>query len=317
MESQAEGAPEAPVEPPTQSPYSTLWMPLVIVPAVIVIVLVLIFLMFGGIAGGPTSIQDNLQAVVTGGKNEREQAAFHLSQKVAENSQAALEGEELPWPVPADLEAQLQGAWESVPEDDVNVRFLLASLFAEMGDPEGVTHLIELLKASVEGDPGNELQFQIIAKLGALGDPAALEAVLPYAESPDAGLRSLVAIVLQNLGGEAATAALEGLLNDAEFEVRANAAISLSKLGSAAGVSVLLGLLEPEVYAAENAANRERFRTGRSISESRMAALSALARLGRLEDRSAVEAWKEDSDLEFRAVVLDALATWGDAGSAR
>ena len=74
---------------------------------------------------------------------------------------------------------------------------------------------------------------------------------------------------------------------------------------------------EPEVYAAENAANRERFRTGRSVSESRMAALAALARLGRPEDRAGVEAWKEDADMEFRAVVLDALATWGEAEPAR
>jgi HEAT repeat protein len=338
MDSQESGAPEAPQEPQAQensssaaksaggpasvgpetrpkSPYSTLWMPLVVVPAVIVIVLVLIFLMFGGIAGGPTSITDNLNVVVNGGKNEREQAAFHLSQKIAENSQAALAGEELPWPVPEDLAETVHAAWAGMPADDPNARFLLASILAEMGDPDGVPYLIELLE-STEDDPQNERRFQILAKLGALGDERARGPMLEFAGSKDAGLRSLVAIVLQNIPGEETTVALVGLLGDHELEVRANAAISLSKLGDPAGVEVLFSLLEPELYVAENKANRERFRTGKSVSQSRRAAVMALLRLGRSEDRARLEAWSEDSDLEFRAVVIDAVANWEGAKSA-
>ncbi len=309
MESQNADAPETPEE--SKSPYSTLWMPLVVVPSVIVLVLVLIFLMFGGIAGGPTSIEDNLVAVVSGGKNEREQAAFHLSQKIAENSRAALEGEELPWPVPADFSAQVRVAWDNCDEDDVATRFLMASLLAESGDEDGVPKLIELLRSEELDDPDNQLRFQLIAKLGAIGDERAREVVISFAESQDAGLRSLVAIVLQNLRSEQSTAVLEGLLNDGELEVRANAAISLSKQGVATGADVLFSLLEPEVYAAENEADRARFRTGRSISESRRAAFKALARLGRPEDHERAKAWAKDSDLEFRAVVIDLLAVWG------
>lgn len=311
METPAPDAHEASEAP--KSPYSSLFMPLVIVPAVIVVVLVLIFLLFGQIAGGPTSIEDNLRAVVEGGKNERTQAAFHLSQKIAENSRAALEGEELPWPVPEDLEGQLEAAWEGLDEEDVNTRFLLASLMAETGDPKGVSGLLELLEHPGVEDPENELRFQILAKLGAIGDPRATEAVVAHAQSEDVGLRSLVAIVLQNLPSEAATETLRGLLNDPELEVRANAAISLSKLGDPSGAEVLLSLLEPGVYEAENEVHRERFRTGNSISRSRRAALAALARLGRAQDAERVRVYDEDADLEFRAAVLDALEGWGVA----
>jgi HEAT repeat protein len=299
-----------------KSPYSTLWMPLVVVPAGIVLVLVLVFLMFGGIAGGPTSISDNLHNMVQGGKNEREQAAFHLTQKVAENSVAALDGRETPWPVPEDFGQRLHAAWDTVPADDLQARFLLASLLAETDDPEGLTLLVEILEGAEGQDPENQLRFQILAKLGAIGDARALPAVLAYAQSEDAGLRSLVAIVLQKMPADESLAALTGLLHDHELEVRANAAISLSKLGDDRGAEVLFQLLEPEVFEAEHAAHSRRFRGPLSISESRRSALRALARLGREGDRQRVETWLKDPDLEFRAGVIDSLADWGAAGSA-
>ncbi|MCB9915303.1 MAG: HEAT repeat domain-containing protein [Planctomycetes bacterium] len=312
MERPESAAPQPPEAP--RSPYSTLWMPLVVVPAVIVGVLVLIMVLFGQIAGGPTSIEDSLRVVLDGGKNERTQAAFHLSQKIAENSRAALEGEELPWPLPDDMTARLESAWTTLDEDDASTRFLIASLMAETGDPQGVEHLLELL-ANPGDDKDNQLRFEVLLKLGAIGDARATAAVAEYANSKDAGLRSLVAIVLQRLGGEPTVPTLRGLLGDPELEVSANAAISLSKLGDPAGATVLLGMLDPEVYRAENEAHRERFRTGRSISESRRAALAALARLGRAEDRARIEAYRDDEDLDFRAAVLAALASWGASGS--
>lgn len=293
------------------APYKNLWMPLVVVPGMIVVVLVLIFLAFGGISGSEPSIEENLRELVSGGKNERTQAAFSLSQKIASNSRATLDGAELPWPVPEDLSGKVRNAWDSTDEEEYTTRFVLASLLTQLGDDAGVPHLIELLDVPDSEDPERELRFQVLVTLGTSGDERATAPVIEYSTHEDQGLRSVVAIVLQKLPGEGVMPALEGMVHDAELEVRANAAISLAKLGNAAGVPVLLSLLEIEVYRAENEADKSRFRSGEVVSQSRRKALTALARLGREQDREAVAPYREDEDLEFRGVVIDSLSNWG------
>jgi len=297
--------------PEAEAPYRNLWMPLVVVPGMIVVVLVLVFLAFGGIGGSEPSIDENLRVLVSGGANERTQAAFSLSQKIASNSRALLDGEEVPWPVPEDLGARVREAYAATSEGDPTVRFVLASLQAQLGDEQGVPHLVELLELPDSEDEDAQLRFQVLVSLGTSGDPRATPAVLGFADHPDGGLRSIVAIVLQKLPGEAVRPALEGLTRDPELEVRANAAISLAKLGDPAGAGVLLSLLDPEVYRAENEADRRRFRSGEIVSQSRRKGLEALRKLGRPADREAVLAWREDPDLEFRGELLDALERWG------
>ena len=70
VSSSVEGEPEA--------PYRNLLVPLIVVPAGIVLALVLVFALFGLIAGDPASPQENLDKLINGGTNEREQAAFGL-----------------------------------------------------------------------------------------------------------------------------------------------------------------------------------------------------------------------------------------------
>lgn len=293
------------------SPYKSLWVPLVVTPGLIVIVLVLVFLAFGGISGREPSIEDNLYDVVNGGKNERTQAAFNLSQKIAANSYAAIEGNELPWPVPVDLEDRVEVAWDSTDDEDSTLRFVLASLLAQLDNPEGVEHLLELLDLGEEEDPGAQLRFQVLLSLGTLDSPKALPRIVEFAESSDGGLRAVVAVVLQTSNESLAHETLERLVTDSDLQVRANAAVSLAKLGNPAGVEVLFSLLGTDVYAAANKDNEKRFRTGAEVSRARQTALRALARLRRAEDRSRVEEFSDDPDLEFRGSVLDALATWG------
>ena len=308
MESEEPSSSE-PQEAP--SPYKNLWMPLVVVPGMIVIVLVLVFLAFGGITGSEPSIEENLHVMTTGGKNERTQAAFALSQKVSANSRAELDGDPLPWPVPADLAERVTITLEGTDPEEYTTRFVLASLLAQLDDPEGVSGLIELLDMPEADDPERELRFQVLVSLGTFGDGRAVEPVIAFAEHEDQGLRSVVAIVLQLLPGPQVLPTLERLLRDSELEVRANAAISLAKLGDPAGVFVLQSLLETDVYAAENERDERRFRSGEVVSRSRRKAVGALALLGRGEDRARVAEFSDDPDLEFRAAVLDALASWG------
>lgn len=297
------------------SPYNNLWMPLVVIPGVIVLVLVLIFLAFGGIAGKEPSIAENLRIVTSGGKNERTQAAFNLSQKIVANGNAAIAGEPLPWPVPEDLEAQVAVAWDRTLPEEVTTRVVLASLQAQLGDEDGVEHLIGLLDLSEADDPGAELRFVVLVTLGTSGDARAVPSVVAATSSEDAGLRSLAAILLQQVSKEDAITPLRGLLSDGKLEVRANAAISLAKHGDPGGVLVLSELLAKELYTAENKNDPKRFRSAAVVSQSRSKAAGALALLGREEDRALVEAYREDPDLEFRGAVLDCLANWGMKGS--
>lgn len=294
-----------------QSPYKSLWVPLVVTPGLIVLVLVLVFLAFGGITGREPSIEENLYDIVNGGKNERTQAAFNLSQKIAANSYAALEGDEEPWPVPVDLQDRVEAAWDSTGDQDATLRYVLASLLAQLDDPEGVVHLIELLDLGEEQDPDARLRFQAILTLGTLGDPRALSPIIEFADSEDAGLRSIVAVVLQAADQDEARIALERLVSDSDIQVRANAAVSLARLGSPAGVDVLFSLLGTAAYEDANRENPSRFRSAELVSRARRTALRALARLGREQDRERLEGYRDDADLEFRGEVLDALATWG------
>lgn len=309
MESQ-EIQPELPPEEESQSPYSNMWMPLVVIPGAIVIVLILIFLAFGGITGSEPSIEKNLQSVATGGKNERTQAAFNLSQKVVANSNAILEGKPEPWPVPADLKDQVAGAWGATREDEWAAKVVLASLMAQLGDEAGVGHLVELMGMDAVADPEGELRFVVLVTLGTSGDSRAVAPVLAASQSEDSGLRSLAAILLQQLEGEGVVPALSGLLGDGELEVRANAAISLAKHGDVTGSQLLYDLLGKDLYSAENANDPKRFRSAQLISRSRAKAATALALLGRPQDRQRVESYGQDPDLEFRAVILRTLNNW-------
>jgi len=92
------------------------------------------------------------------------------------------------------------------------------------------------------------------------------------------------------------------MLTSSSLELRGSAALSLATLGDGAGLAVLLELLEPEVYAAERAADARRWPAAR-VSESRVKALDALDLLGELPaDRLA--ALREDLDASVRTRVL-------------
>ena len=286
---------------------------LVAVPAGVAAGIALVILLFGGLAGSGPSLEDDLQDLARGGERERGLAAVGLARKIAENDRAALAGEPAPWPVPPELAGTIDEAWAGLPAGEWRSRYALGALLARLGDPRGVSRLLELLDENGDAGPDDELRFQIVASLGAIGDGRATERVIEEGGSDDRGMRSLVAIVLQNLPGGEVPGALARLVEDPELEVRANAAISLAKRGDERGAGVLVELLEPETYRAEHDRDRRRFGSESLVRESRRKALAALARLGRAKDRARVEALAGDPDLELRAAALEALERWGGA----
>ena len=81
------------------TPYRNLWVPLVLVPAALVIAILLVWVLFSGISGSEATLEQNLERIVAGGRNDRDQALFNLARQVSENQRAAREGEPPPWPM--------------------------------------------------------------------------------------------------------------------------------------------------------------------------------------------------------------------------
>jgi HEAT repeat protein len=298
--------------PAGPSPYRNLFVPLVVVPAAIVGSIVLVCLFFGAISGRESSLAENLDRVVHGGQNDRKQAAFNMVRQIAENRQAELEGHAPPWPLEADFPSKLRRAWEGSSTSEPEIRLVLASLLAQIHDPEGVPNLVALLDTSDKDDPDGSIRFNALASLGALGDARAEGPAIRVLQSgADAGLRAVAAVALQRIPGEAGREALKGALGDPAFEVRANAALALATRGDAAGISVLRDLIDTRTYDAERGRDAAKFAEARRVSESRIAAIEGLARLRRPEDRAALEALADkETDLSVREAAMKALEGW-------
>jgi hypothetical protein len=308
----ASSEPSIPALGSSASPYKNLFVPLIVVPAVIVGAIILVFLFFGAITGREASLSENLDRVVNGGQAERKQATFNMVRQIAENREALLEGRDSPWPVESDFLPKLRRAWESTSSGDPSIRLVLASLLSQLDDPQGVPSLLALLDLPAGEDPDGSIRFNALANLGVLGDPRAeASAIRILQQGDDAGLRAVAAIALQRIPGEAGRAALGAALGDPVLEVRANAALALAMRGDPAGAGVLRDLLDPTVYQAEHGRDGAKFAEARRISESRVAAIGALARLHRPEDRAEIErVAAKDDDLAVREAGMKALEAW-------
>jgi HEAT repeat protein len=303
-------------ESPAPAPYRNLWVPLVVIPALIVMVLVLVWVLFGSLAGSEKSPSENVQRMVEGSSNEREQAAMLLVSQIEAHLADLNAGRASEWELDSSFLPDVQQALEKTDADEVDTRFVLSFVQFQLGDPEGLDGLIALLSAEEGDDPGAKVRFFVLRTLGVLGpilDPAqrqaALAAVLPFLEHEDPGLRAMAAAALQGLPGDETRPALSRALGDRALHVRGNAAISLALLDDPAGAEVLREMLGEEAYAAEHAASAQRWAHAELVSESRIQAVHALARLGRAEDLAALQPLaRDDGDPNVRAAALRALA---------
>ncbi len=309
----------APADPEEQAeaPYRNLLVPLVVVPALIVMVIVLVFTLFGAIAGDEATPRENLDRVLHGGANERQQAAFNLVGQVLRD----WEGEEdASGAFDASLLPDLRRAWDQNAvferSADVPIPLALAILMAQLGDLEGLRHLTGLTELGDTVDPEGKYRFYAAVALGTLGErldesgrEEAAGALIRLLDAPDDGLRSAAAIALQTLPTERTNVALEGLLSAASPELRMNAALSLARLGSRAGVGVLQEMLAAETYAQERARDKTKWVRERDVSESRQLALRALVSLDATPERHELEALaKSEPDLAVREIAQSLLA---------
>jgi HEAT repeat protein len=304
--------PERSDEPKSGStPYKNLWIPLVIVPAGIVATILVVFVLFGSIAGEERDLEANLQTVLHGGANEREQAVFGLVRQLEQNRMATLRGEEPPWPVNPEFLDDLRAAWDQLPPDDLDARLVVATTLSQLDDEEGVERLLTLLEVPEEQDPEGQLRFHALAHLGASGNLEARAGLLAFLDHEDPGLRQIAVIGLQNMPGEESLEALSRALEDPVFEIRANAALALSHLEDPRGADLLRDMLEAETYAAVQRENPRKFEQAEAISHSRAAAARGLGELGLEQDRALLEALaREEEDLAVREAAMRAVEAW-------
>lgn len=311
----------------SQSPYRNLLVPLVVVPALIVMVLVGVFALFGAIAGEPPSPEENIETLLHGGRNERDQAAFGLMRQVLDQVGANEEAGEATWEIPTELHDSIRRAWEDVAatelrsDDDVPLALALTVLMAKLGEPAGVAKLAEMtrLPESVDGD--GEGRFLAAAALGGLNADGSLsegqaqvarEALLGLLGAQDAGLRQAAAIGLQTLPGTDTEAALQRVLGEATVELRLQAALSLAQLGNDSGEGVLLEMLQRAPYEAERERDRTKWSKEARISESRQQALRALVALERPPSSEVLRQLVDgDDDAALRSQALTLLTEEG------
>ena len=302
-----------------EPPYRSLLVPLVVVPALIVMVLVLVFVLFGAIAGEESSPRQNVERLLHGGANEREQAAFNLVRQFLEARDPRTQDPgawDLDPRVLPELRRSLEENRDFESPGDVPIPLAVTILLAQMGDEGGVQRLCEMTRLPEVADPDGQFRSYAAFSLGALGGrlegvekTLAVRALIRLLDDPDPGLRLVGVIALQSLPGSETVSALAGMLGSSSLEVRGNAALSLAHLGDDAGVDVLRDLIGPEAYATDRAEHPLKWARAERISESRRLALEALVGLGHPPAASELERLAEDDpDGEVRALARRILA---------
>jgi HEAT repeat protein len=299
-------------------PYKNLWVPLVVVPAGIVFAIVAVFALFGSLGGSEKTLAENLALVVSGGKNERQQALFGLTRQVTENRAALAEGREAPWEVPVGFARDVQAAYEGLDPDEYDKMLVFGILLSSMGEARGVEVLLELLELTDDQDPEGRVRFGAVQNLGLLADMGRAEAlaasapVRALAGHEDPGLRVVAAGALGSLPGDGVQEALQGLLGDQELQVRATAGLSLSRLDppDPAAIPLLTDMAGAEIWESAREESPGQFRRASDVQRFRVMAVEALGRYGEVT-RAALEAHKESEDLRVREAALRMLKALG------
>ena len=298
---------------------SGLLVPLVVVPAMIVMLGVLIVALFGLVSGEEASPKENLTALIEGGANEREQAAFGLVRQILDYQHARAEGREPEWNIGAEDLDSTKRALEAIPAprapEEVWVPFVLSSVLAQLGESVGVDRLVEMTALPDSLDPEFTFRTNAIFILGSIGreldeGPRArvASALIGFLEGEDEGIAWLAAGALQNLPGQETVAALKGLLGRRRVDLRLQAALSLAELDDPAGADVLQDLVALAPYQEERESDPTRW-APQTISGSRQKVLRALADIGRLPADAELERLAdEDDDPNVQALARELLS---------
>jgi HEAT repeat protein len=207
----------------------TILFQFVVFPLGIVAVAVGIFFLFGKLASDEQTIPDYLNEVQSGGRRERWQAAYQLSQLINV-------GEAKKYP---NLVNDIARVYTDAKSDDPRIRQYLSMVLGNLGDRRATPLLVEAL-----GDPTEETRIYAALALGRLRDPAAVPALLKSFSSDERDVRKAAAYALGEIGDRRAVEPLAGALSDPIADVRFNAAIALARLGDTRAIGVLREMLD-------------------------------------------------------------------------
>jgi HEAT repeat protein len=294
-------------------------VPLIVIPGALVLCAVGIFVLFGLLTGEEASPRDNIERLLHGGANQRQQAAFQLVRQALESWEERAGELDESWVVDRSLLPELRAAHERCAAiespEDVPIPLALGILRARLGDPGGVAELIEMLGLAGDLDP--EARYRGFAgfALGAMGEGLSAEqragaasALIELMGGDEPFLREVAVIALQTLPGPETVPALRGALDASSVGTRLNAALSLARLGEDSGRSVLLEMIHPEPYRAEHRLDRRKWARETRITESRLEALRCLERLGAPPGREVLEGLaREDPDARIRELAMRML----------
>jgi HEAT repeat protein len=213
---------------PKESPRTILFQ-FVVFPLGIVAVAVGIFFLFGKLASDEQTVPDYLNEVKSGGRRERWQAAYQLSQLINV-------GEAKKYP---NLVQDIAKIYNDAKTDDPRIRQYLSMVLGNLGDRRATPLLVEAL-----GDPTQETRIYAALALGRLRDPAAVPPLLKAFSSDERDVRKAAAYALGEIGDRRAVDPLAGALGDPIADVRFNAAIAIARLGDSRAIGVLREMLD-------------------------------------------------------------------------
>ena len=207
----------------------TILLQFVVFPLGVVAIAVGIFFLFGKLASDEQTVPDYLNEVQSGGRRERWQAAYQLSQLI--NA-----GEAKKYP---NLIHDVIRVYESAKNDDPRIRQYLSMVLGNLGDRRATPLLIEALK-----DRAPETRIYASLALGRLADPAAVPRLIEVFSNDERDVRKAAAYALGEMRDPRALPALVAALTDPIADVRYNAAIAVSRYGDTRAIGVLREMLD-------------------------------------------------------------------------
>ena len=213
---------------PKESPRTILFQ-FVVFPLGVVAIAVGIFFLFGKLASDEQTVPDYLNEVQSGGRRERWQAAYQLSQLI--NA-----GEAKKYP---NLIHDVIRVYDSAKNDDPRIRQYLSMVLGNLGDRRATPLLVDALK-----DRAPETRIYAALALGRLGDPSAVPQLIEVFNNDERDVRKAAAYALGETRDPRALPALATALSDPIADVRYNAAIAVARYGDTRAIGVLREMLD-------------------------------------------------------------------------
>lgn len=219
---------QASIDVPRESSRTILFQ-FVLFPLGIVAIAVAIFFLFGRMASDEQTIPDYLNEVQSGGRRERWQAAYQLSQLINV-------GEAKKYP---NLVHDVVRVYQEAKNDDPRIRQYLSMVLGNLGDRRATPLLVEALN-----DRAPETRIYAALALGRLNDPRGVDPLLKVFTTDERDVRKAAADALGEIRDPRALEPLAGALDDPIADVRYNTAIAVTRYGDTRAIGVLREMLD-------------------------------------------------------------------------